>query len=84
MPYIKQEKRDHLELDLVSLADFIECAGDLNYVITRLLNEWIKRKGQSYQVYNDFIGALECCKLEAYRRKIAPYEDIKIEENGDV
>jgi hypothetical protein len=30
------------------------------------------------------IGALENCKMELYRRKIAPYEDIKIEENGDV
>ena len=30
------------------------------------------------------MGVLECCKLEFYRRVAAPYEDIKIEENGDV
>lgn len=33
---------------------------------------------------SEIIGALECCKLELYRRIAAPYEDIKIGENGDV
>jgi hypothetical protein len=35
-------------------------------------------------MYNDVIGALECCKLELYRRMVAPYENTKIKENGDV
>jgi hypothetical protein len=30
------------------------------------------------------MGVLESAKLELYRRKIAPYEDDKIAENGDV
>ena len=30
------------------------------------------------------IGVLECAKLELYRRVAAPYEDDKIDENGDV
>ena len=30
------------------------------------------------------MGALECAKLELYRRVAAPYEDVKIMENGDV
>ena len=33
---------------------------------------------------NAIIGALECAKLELYRRVAAPYEDDKIIENGDV
>jgi len=33
---------------------------------------------------NAIIGALECAKLELYRRVAAPYEDDKIAENGDV
>ena len=37
-----------------------------------------------YENFNAMIGALECCKQEYYRRIIAPYEDKKIEENGDV
>lgn len=30
------------------------------------------------------VGALESAKLELYRRKVSPYEDQKIEANGDV
>lgn len=32
----------------------------------------------------DALGALECCKLEFYRRVAVPYEDGKIKTNGDV
>jgi len=28
------------------------------------------------------MGAIECCKLELYRKIGAPYEEIKEEENG--
>ena len=58
--------------------------GGLNYILTTTCLYYLKTKGESYQTYNDIIGALECCKLELYRRKISPYEDIKIKENGDV
>jgi hypothetical protein len=33
---------------------------------------------------NDIIGVLEAAKTEFYRRIIAPYEDIKIQDNGDM
>ena len=29
------------------------------------------------------MGALECCKLELYRRLVGPYEDEVLEANGD-
>ena len=38
----------------------------------------------SYHAYNEIIGVLECVKQEFYRRMVAPYEDKKCEENGDV
>ncbi len=34
--------------------------------------------------FNAVVGALECAKLELYRRMVAPYENGKIAENGDV
>jgi len=37
-----------------------------------------------YQNINDLLGALEGAKLELYRRVAAPYEDEKVESNGDV
>jgi len=60
--------------------------GTLNYIITRLCDYWTKDiDGEAnYERYNAVIGVLECVKQELYRRQIAPYEDEKCEENGDV
>ncbi len=80
MPYIKPELRSAILLDPESITN----AGELNYYISTLINHYINTNGKSYAVVNEVIGALECTKLELYRRVIAPYEDIKIEENGDV
>lgn len=80
MPYINKEAR--LELD--TLMRDPDTAGELNYEITRMCRLYVLDKGTSYQTINDIIGALEGCKLEFYRRFAAPYEDRKIEENGDV
>jgi len=79
MPYIKEEDRERLASGLPMLQP-----GELNYAITMLVDEYIKTHGESYRIFNDVIGALECSKLEVYRRLIAPYENGKIEENGDV
>ncbi len=81
MPYIKEQRRRFL---LYPDADMPENCGELNYKITMEALAYLEKKGQSYQTYNDIIGALECCKLEMYRRSIGPYEDTKIAENGDV
>ncbi len=83
MPYIKSEKRIGFEEGLSLLQP--ECAGDINYIITKIcLHYLIDKGGYNYQLFNDCMGALEGCKLELYRRRIAPYEDTKISENGDV
>lgn len=76
-PYIKKDRR--------SLPfGYCENCGELNYWITKLVVYYLEQKGECYQTYNDIIGALECAKQELYRRKIIPYENEKIEENGDV
>ena len=80
MPYIEQKRRNLL----LKKGHDMEGAGDLNYIITRILNRYIEHRGTSYQTYNDIIGALEAAKLEIYRRLIAPYEDEKCKTNGDV
>ncbi len=89
MPYISQKDRDSLEHQLMSLSVRLTTmeegwAGRLNYTISSLINRIIEQKGMSYSVANEIIGVLECAKLELYRRVIAPYEDEKIAENGDV
>ncbi len=80
MPYITQQDR----LALRDPARRPESAGELNYAITTAVLDWIERQGRSYATFNAAIGALECAKLELYRRMVAPYEDTKIAANGDV
>lgn len=77
MPYIKFEGRGNAALDPQN-------AGELNYAITSLIDEYLVNQGLSYVQINKVIGVLECAKLELYRRVAAPYEDTKITENGDV
>ncbi len=72
--------------DSVSHSHMATHPGTLNYIITRLCDYWCRDwQGESnYAKYNTVIGVLECVKQEFYRRQIAPYEDVKCEENGDV
>ncbi len=82
MPYIKQIFREKLEAGTLLIGPGL-VAGELNYLITELIKKYLG-SNPNYQRYNDVIGALESAKLELYRRKISPYEDTKIDENGDI
>lgn len=81
MPYIKNEERGWF--DTFPEGKY-ESPGQLNYSITTLIIAYLEDRGECYQTYNDIIGALECAKLEVYRRKVSYYEDGKIRSNGDV
>ena len=83
MPYIKsktlRKALDALVFTFMgSGAD--DNTGKLNYFLFQLA----KCTCTNYRSYRDFIGELEAAKLEIYRRQIAPYENKKIKENGDV
>jgi hypothetical protein len=85
MPYITQDKRDSLDPLIDRFKDTVLSPGELNYVITRLVTDYIHGNGgQNYEKYNAAVGVLECAKLELYRTQTAPYEDIKREQNGHV
>lgn len=85
MPYISEERREFLSnASETEIAAEELTAGDMNYLISTLLDEWIADKGLNYDAINTAIGVLECVKLELYRRIAAPYEDYKLEENGEV
>lgn len=84
MPYVDQEARKQLNVGAVPRK-----AGELNYVITKACLRYLRNlegpgRKLGYQDFNDVIGALECAKMEIYRRRISPYEDVKKTENGDV
>jgi hypothetical protein len=80
MPYVKQAQRERLDGGRAP-----EDAGELNYVLTKIIDDYMVRNGGvRYARLNEVIGALECVKLELYRRVAAPYEDRKMAENGEV
>ena len=84
MPYIKQEDRKYLEPIVKETASQIDDCGKLNFAITTMVQEYLKKKGQNYANINEVVGVLECAKLEFYRRIVSPYENQKIVDNGDV
>lgn len=91
MPYILKDKRQKIyDTEFFKLShaviarEKIDCAGDLNYVFTMLIKDYIKHKGLDYQAINDVVGALEGAKAEFQRRVVVPYEVNKIMLNGDV
>jgi len=87
MPYIKQSARgDYIDI-INAMKGEIDCTtttGELNYLITRMIHMYTREHGNNYQTMNDVVGVLESAKAEYQRRVVAPYEDEKIEENGDL
>ena len=91
MPYITSEKRIVLEESIAAVINTLRelesddplnnFEGNLNYLITTIL---MRSYADSYRDVNDAIGVLECIKLEYYRKRAAPYEDLKELLNGKV
>lgn len=88
MPYIDQKRREELDSAISVLASHLkdskQRAGDMNYTITKLAFLVYGANSMRYADHNEFIGVLECAKLEFYRVRTGPYEDTKIISNGSV
>lgn len=90
MPYIGKVARLHLDPAITELETRITSAGDLNYAITRLAVLILQRgvtdyaRGPNYAQMSNIHGVLADVAAEFYRRVMAPYEDMKMKENGDV
>lgn len=85
MPYIPTSQKEEIDRGLIALnLSEIKDSGGLNYTIHQIVSRYISQNKESYQTYNDIIGALECAKMELYRRLISDYEDRKILLNKDV
>ncbi|MEO8935323.1 MAG: hypothetical protein ABI277_15335 [Burkholderiaceae bacterium] len=87
MPYILADDRRKLKPATDAIAAVIDettTAGDLNFMISLMAKAYMDAKGLRYEHLNAVVGALDSCKAEFQRRVVAPYEDRKITENGDV
>lgn len=85
MPYIKKANKVNFYTDVYPMS-----VGELNYVITKICHNYLLTSGDlgygelKYKNLNEVIGVLECAKQELYRQVVAPYEDIKKKENGNI
>lgn len=86
MPYVDKTSRklmqpiiEEFEHNMIDLNK-----GDLNYLFSRMVSIWVAQHGMNYQTMSDALAALQDCRDEFYRRVVAPYEDIKKVDNGDV
>jgi hypothetical protein len=76
MPYIRVQDRARDEPGT-------DDVGHLTYLFYRLALDALPENPR-YRDLHAVLGAMEAAKLEFYRRVVAPYEDGKIAENGDV
>lgn len=91
MPYIDQEDRKKYDTQVDQLVKALKDsrlrgrwhAKDLNYIISSLMWKLWGTK-PNYSTVNDLIGALECAKIEFYRRRVVTYESGALGRNGDL
>ena len=76
MPYLKQHEKDTINTP--------KTCGQLNFMVTKLIMAYVRNNNLSYQTCNDIVGALSNASDEFKRRVQHPYEDLKLQQNGDV
>lgn len=82
MPYIKRARREIMDKVVSEMwSAGVSANGDLNYILYAFCKRCVD---PSYNNYKNFCGELRQCATEIERRLLGPYEDTKIEENGDV
>lgn len=92
MPYVTQSQRANIDPAIDELANRIRLTsrqdeewpdGMVNYATVRLLLTVLL--GETWYITLErAIGCLTCILLELYRKKAAPYEDLKAIANGEV
>ena len=91
MPYVIPAKRPILDIIVQAMNRVygkagevpvgLKVDGDLNYILFAFCKRHVK---PGYDNYKNFCGELRQCATEIERKLLAPYEDQKIIENGDV
>ena len=91
MPYIPQEGRDkyddlvdELVTKLVELDDNNLVKGHHNYIMYTLALKLADKLGIRYATLQDIVGTFDCCKMEFYRKVVAPYENQAAKKSGEV
>lgn len=80
MPYIDKQRRRMIDQGL----NLNTTPGDLTYQMQQLLQNYLEGNGLSYARLAECLGALEGAKLDFIERVVKPYEQQKLQKNGDV
>lgn len=92
MPYITEKERTELfkyavkptrESIAIAMGNLAENGGQLNYMISLAISEYLKHKGLNYATCQEIIGMLGIAKSEFIENVIIPYERLKSAENGN-
>ncbi len=86
MPYIDPKDRPTIEFaGLENLCGAVPemTSGELTYIVYRLLTAWCASVPR-FSTFAEATGAVAYAIVEFNRRVVAPYEDAKRAENGDV
>lgn len=88
MPYIPRKDRQQYQAAISELAqlvpqDRMSRPGHMNYIISLLINR-VYGPELRYADHNEVVGVLTCVQQEFYRRFTSPYEDQKIDIEGDL
>ena len=83
MPYIPNHNREAILCYVKELLEEIDTVGGFAYALTELLRGMVGSQPDFHEL-SKILGVYESVKLEYYRRLMAPYEDRKCAENGDV
>jgi hypothetical protein len=98
MPYIRKGRRDAFYCTGDCEREEPVNVGELTFVLTKEIRGYLYADSHvsegegdhilcgcvNYARLAEILAALESAKLEFYRRVVAPYEDKKCAENGDV
>lgn len=80
MPYIEDERRELLARHVAIPRN----QGELAFQLALSTDDYFIDKEITFTSMSEALAALESVKFELQRRFLAPYEDGKREENGDV
>lgn len=85
MPYINRDRQSDFE-ELVKMArqQRIDNPGELNYLFSAMVLEFLRQHGFNYTQMNAVVGVYECAKDEFQRQVLHPYENEKMKQNGNI
>jgi len=85
MPYIEKKDRKDFDNRIKGLAGIIRNKGEMNYVISELVGQWIvANQLYNYEGISNAISAVHDAEIELNRRILMPYEVNKILVNEDL